>query len=290
MVRCMYSRSSKGLRVSLRLAGAGAAGGALVLGALVVGEGTAGAASGTPATNLQCGSVVTRSITLNGTLTCRSLEFAPDISIGAPGVTLNLGGHTIFSGGFSEAVLVDGEADVTVTNGGEVGDVFSAAVYAESSPHLTVSHLAVSDNITSIDLTGDAHATVVDNSIDGGVYGIEAYGVSTSTVSGNATLGVDTGIYSEDSTATSFSSNTLTGGTYGFSGSSTSRSEISGNLASGNSVDGIYLDAAAGSGNLVSANRTESDGEYGVYATTKVSGVDFDQGDGYGCFNVVCIP
>jgi parallel beta-helix repeat protein len=265
LVRIGRNNSSPHVRPSIRFASGAALATVFVLGTLVFGEFGAGAA---PATNLHCGSVVTSSVTLNGTLTCRSYGFIDDLIIGATNVTLNLGGHTIFAGEFTYAIYVDGHSNVTITDGSESGEFITIGVLAEHANHFTSTRLSIFDNIYGIIVTTQNHASVTNNTVTDGEYGVFTDDVSTSTISRNNVRTTDYGVDSESSQSTTFSSNT----------------------SDDNSTDGFYIDNAAGSADVVSDNRADDNGEYGFYATNRVAGgANIDVGDPDRCHNVTCI-
>lgn len=255
------------VRRALRVTGAGAFVVAAGAGSLALGAAGAGAA---PATSLTCGSVVTSTTTLTHTLTCRSYE-GDDLTIEASGITFNLGGHTIVSHSSETgvAIEVDGGSHVTVTNGHVV--TAWTGVVATGTTYLTITHVGISDPVFYTDdygfvLFGDSHLAVTDDVVTGGTEGVSGEHVSTSSISSNT---IDDSLL------------------LGFNVFNFSHTTISANTVSDSGGDGIFL--ATPAADTVSGNRVEYDADYGVYATTRVSGVNIDVGTPDHCYNAVCI-
>jgi Periplasmic copper-binding protein (NosD)/Right handed beta helix region len=97
----------------------------------------AGPASAQPA----CGDVLTQDTTLTGDLDCRDGDLRPALTVGAPGITLDLGGHDVWNDG--EVVRNQGHDNVTIRNG---------AVHGSNPPvHL----IGVSGNtVRGLEVTG----------------------------------------------------------------------------------------------------------------------------------------
>jgi hypothetical protein len=285
-------RSSGDVRLRLRFLCAGTLGTVLVLGSLALGEATAGA---TPATNLHCGSVVTSSTTLNGTLTCKAYDGLGDLEIEAGGVTLNLGGHTIVAHSSEGGVGVydNGHFDVTVMNG-KIETAFTGVVAVDVT-HFTAEDLTVSaatrDDDFSFNLEDGIHLIIMDNTIRNQDEGIDADDIGTSTISNNTMRTSDFGIDVDDLQSTTFSSNTLNNSSdYGYYGRDTSKVALKDNVANNDHVDGVFITNTSASGELVSGNRADDDGTYGFYAANRVAGGgNIDVGDPKRCHNVTCV-
>ena len=112
-----------------------------------------------PAIGAVCGTTIMQSIVVQADETCAS---GNGITVGADGVTIDLGGHTLRGSGSSTPVGIDTGAfsGVTIKNG--VVGVFGLGIV--STP--PGAHLRLS-GVTSIDNAGDgAHIGAIDISID----------------------------------------------------------------------------------------------------------------------------
>lgn len=234
---------------------------------LATGTGPAGAA----ATTLSCGSTVTASVTLTHTLTCQTYGGAA-LTIGAPGVTLNLGGHVIYSHPFDgTGVYVRDESHVTITNGLIV--TAWTGIAAQGVTWLTVSHVSVTASTRpytddfGFEVEEVSHATISGNTVTGGTLGFAGSYLYTSTISGNTFDGA---------------------GQKGIDVTGLFHSAVSSNAVIHSAGDGIYVGDRVTDG-TVSGNRVEYDSGYGVDSQEKVPGVNLDPGTPDGCINVVCI-
>jgi parallel beta-helix repeat protein len=85
----------------------------------------------------ECGSTVTSSVTLTGDLDCSETSGGPALTIGADGVTLDLGGHSLVGSddeGSGQGVIDNpGFDDVRVTNGTIIASDLIAVRYAGTS-------------------------------------------------------------------------------------------------------------------------------------------------------------
>ena len=187
----------KGRRVVYLVAGVFAVAGVLLL------AGPAGAARqahATAATNVACGDTITASITINGDLDC-SAYTGPALTIDQPGVTLNLGGHTITgnSGGSSDTVVL---ADDTCAYGGQCNNE-------------TVTNGTITGGYDQIDFWGQndtASNLTLTDAADIGVYLNYA---TNALVSGNTITGAgEEGIYGEYGSSNVIDSNVLKDDTY----------------------------------------------------------------------------
>src|SRR5260221_10293181 len=89
--------------------------GLLAAAGLLIGVGQAGARS----SSLICGDTITRNLVLTGDLDC-SAAGTDGLHVGASGITLDLGGHTITGSGGGAGqygIVSDGYNRVTITNG-----------------------------------------------------------------------------------------------------------------------------------------------------------------------------
>jgi hypothetical protein len=284
MARSASNRFAADVRLELRLLYAGTLGAAMVLGCLVLGEPNAGAV-----TNLSCGSIVTTSVTLNGTLTCRSYA-GYDIEIEASGVTFNLGGHTIVGDrGVDEiGVYLDGYANVTITNGTVETDY--GAVYAEDAADFTARGLTVSSDDVGIWLYSTGHALVTGNTGIHDTYGALGEYVGTSTLTDNVLRTSVYAIFGYYSQSVIYAGNTGDYSDFGFYSEFTQQIGFRSNTTNNNAIDGVYIEDAAESGDVLSGNRSDDNRSYGFYATYRVAGGgNIDVGDPDRCHNVTCV-
>ncbi|HTI27164.1 MAG TPA: NosD domain-containing protein [Kutzneria sp.] len=91
--------------------------------------------------NPACGSTILASVTLTADLNCAG----DALIVGAPGITVDLGGYSIIGAGIGTAITSSSAADVTVTNGVIRG--FAQGFYGFSSPRQTLTSLRISDGI-----------------------------------------------------------------------------------------------------------------------------------------------
>jgi len=238
---------------------------AVVLAATLSGAGPAGAAS--PA----CGDVLTADTTLTADLTCAGEALA----VAAPGVTLDLGGHTITGPGSRRgpatgvAVVAAG---VRVRNG-TIRDFGSGVTSSAGQTHVTglrlvgngLGALFVSDgnrfqgnllvgSSTGVRVRGDL------NLVDGNALRRTGTGVFTSgsenSVVGNSIVGdrdPDVGILASGRTRVSGNSVSGQPGAAGIFAAS-GITDVTGNRVFGN-LDGISIYSGTVSGNLVFDNR-----------------------------------
>jgi parallel beta-helix repeat protein len=106
-----------------------------------------------------CGEVITQSTTLTADLNCNFQ--GEGVTIGAPGITLDLGGHRIST--FGTAVRNPGYAGVTIRNGSITFD--TAGVVLIGATRNTVRDLAIDGLITGIELRNSDGNRVVSNNL-----------------------------------------------------------------------------------------------------------------------------
>jgi parallel beta-helix repeat protein len=231
---------------------------------LAVQAGTLILHSGLPAeaqaTNVVCGEVITTNRTLNGDLMNCSNH---GLVIGAPGITLNLGGHTIdgIDGANQFGILNSGHDNVTITNG-SVTDFLHGVVLRSDTRANRVQTLRLSSNSRGVVMeAGKANvitgnnvfantldgivvldtSTITNNTVTGNTnVGIGLLGGAGSVVSGNKTVSNDNiGIFANASaSATKFTNNVANSNSYGILSDDT-RATFTGNTANFNVNAGI---------------------------------------------------
>jgi hypothetical protein len=161
------------------------------LGILAASAVAAGPAAAQPVT---CGQVITKDTKLDSDLICDSSEAnrLPDaIVIGAPGITLDLGGHFVY--GYHFAIRNDGYDDVVVRNGRVAGDyetVHLADAERNTLRNLTLGGLTFAVrglDVNRLSLIGSRTGFVVGMSGDGIVVRDNAFtgGMATLRVGGD---------------------------------------------------------------------------------------------------------
>ena len=134
--------------------------------------------SGASALHVQCGDVITRSVKLDSDLTCP----AQGLIVGADGVKIDLGGHTLSGpgGGLGdepfEGVRADGRSDLLVRNGTIRGFITSVLLTATSSS--VVKDIAFRDGLDGILVQGGRNV-ISRNAGTAGFTGIHADGDSS---------------------------------------------------------------------------------------------------------------
>ncbi|HEX5858356.1 MAG TPA: NosD domain-containing protein [Microbacterium sp.] len=244
-----------------------------------------------------CGDTIMTDTVLTADLVCDGST--DGLIIGAAGVTLDLGGHTISGPGAyatpRAGVRVAQLSGVTVTRGTVSG--FQSGVVLDEAWGASVTKLAVVGNDQGINLAGggghrvaqntvsdngrdgirlglSARNTVTQNTVDGNVWGITvANGSSANVVSRNAVTGSEAvGLSSFDrTTGTVFSQNTVAGG-WGegiVTSDDTTSNTVSQNKSIANGGTGIRVANA-----LVVKNTATDNGGQGIVA----SGVSSDGG------------
>ena len=147
-------------------------------------------AHATAATNVACGGTITASITINGDLDCSSTS-SPALTIDQPGVTLDLGGHTITGNSGYPVVVADDTCayggqcnNETVTNGTITGGEYQVEFWGQND---TASNLTLTDAAsTGVYLHYTTNALVTGNTITGaGSEGIYSEYGSSNVISSN---------------------------------------------------------------------------------------------------------
>jgi len=246
---------------------------ALVAGLVLVFGNAASGRSTTIFTVPACNSTIVQNTTLTGDMTCSASANA--LTIGAPGITLNLNGHTITGNGSYACVYDDEYNNVTITGGTFAG--CDEGAYIEYSSGVTVSNTKSSGSTTvSYGVYSDYSSIAVKGNswVDPADYGIyteydagdtvtkntvtftsttNAYGFadedgngntfSTNTVTG-PTGGSSYGFWSYEANNTRFISNSATGGEYGYYAECDEYGTVyvNGNVSDSTSSDGFYVE------------------------------------------------
>ena len=255
--------------------------------ATVAGLVVAGGAFAAPvsaASTIGCGSVVTTSVTLTQDLNCGSTS-RNLLSIGANGITLDLGGHTISGneGGISNAGFdnvtirngtVNSDFPVMLTNGsngnhlsnlnGDTAD--GEFIWVQNSQGTLIDDLPNPEEIGgwAVELDNCTGATVRNGTEDG----VLLRNTSNSTISGNTfTDGNGVDVSGSKNTITNNVINREQGDGISVSGT--------GNIVSGNDVDTSYRGieiAAPASNTLVSGNTVINTQDFGIGVDSGTTG------------------
>ena len=105
---------------------------------------------------VSCGQTITQNTTLEADLNCSE---TPGIVIGAPGITLDLGGHSVYSG--SVSILNHGYDDVTIENGSV--EVNTVGIRLQGVHGNVVRHIDLSGLQNGIELTDSDANRIVAN-------------------------------------------------------------------------------------------------------------------------------
>jgi parallel beta-helix repeat protein/adhesin HecA-like repeat protein len=147
---------------------------ALLVVAALCGVG-AGSASAAPVT---CGQAITQNTRLDSDLNCFGTGVQAALFIGADGITLDLGGHTISS---SRSIINDGHDNVTIRNGTLDND---DGPLIQNASGTRLRELRFQGIVTGLDLSGSDHTDVRRSEFAGAVLWMRD-GSSWNTVAGN---------------------------------------------------------------------------------------------------------
>jgi parallel beta-helix repeat protein len=191
-------------------------------------------ASSASAAPVSCGEVITDDTTLESDLSC-SGEFPADgIIIGAPGITLDLGGHRVYADRFP--ILNEGHDDFTVRNGSVAGGEYGSSIHIVGADRNQIEDMVVEGFQAGVFLVDSERARVVSSEFrDVGV--IAADGSNQTTVRGNSLRGREAFITAADSSHNRIRANEITG------------------------TDGPPIGLSNSNGNLIARNTTVSDFE-----------------------------
>jgi parallel beta-helix repeat protein len=241
------------------------------------------------ATNATCGQVITASKTLNGDLLNCSRH---GLVIGASGITLNLGGHTIDGVDVApqSGIVNPGFDNVTITNGSVKDFTYGVDLHSDARNN-RVQSLRVSSNQYGVVMTvGKANIITGNNvfaNIEVGIFVADTNTITNNTVTGH----IKTGIWVQSGAGSVISGNkAVSNGDIGIlASSSASGTKFTNNIANGNGY-GIQSDDTT-------ATLTGNTANFNVNAGIKgVPGVNDggdnrarDNGDPRQCYMVACL-
>jgi parallel beta-helix repeat protein len=114
-----------------------------------------------PAQPVQCGQVITQDVKLEADLSCSGAPEETALTIGAPGITLDLGGHEISTA--REGVRNEGHDDVTIRNGTIVSE--SGSVLLSGVSGNVIRNVAVRGLVRGISLEDSDHNRIISNEL-----------------------------------------------------------------------------------------------------------------------------
>jgi len=244
------------------------------------------------ATSFSCGMSVTSNFTLTADENCSGYG----IYIEAPGVTVNLGGHTLTGDGSTGYGVEADYGNDTVTNGIITSFQYGVVDYGNGDK---VTNTQIDDSVYDGIWADGNNSTFSGNYLlANGESGILNYYESGGSdmnnwLESNATYG----IYSEYATGLTISGNkALNTGSGGYGYVVYGTGKVTGNVANGNAVDGFWVDGNTSGFTPtinVSGNRAAFNGGYGfdVPAGGAVDGggnVVQANGNSAECLNIVC--
>jgi parallel beta-helix repeat protein len=215
-----------------------------------------------PLRNVACGDTIAESSRIGNSL----FDCPGDgLVVGAPGITIDLGGHRIDGSDAADSAGIDntaGHARVTIRNG--VVSNFVDGVALVNAADNAVEGLRVFGSDSGIRLAGATGARIRGNDLHGNVIGIDVEPGSNGNTflandaSGNA---ID-GVYVE-ANENVFTGNTTAGnGTYGFEIFTANDNAFRNNVSNGNDSNGFTIDVDA-SRNVFRGNRSIGNGADG---------------------------
>ena len=217
-------------------------------------------ASAAPAQALTCGSVVSTDVRLTADLTgCED----NGLVIGAPGITVDLAGHTIegLGSGYARAgVFNELHPDVTVTGGRISGFAFGVQGY--QAPGGTYDRLEVRDTIDAISLEDSDDSEVHASHLHHNRSGIDMRQTDRSRFVGNVVRENETqGVIDRASVGNTFARNVVAAN--GFDGIQLEDSDdatVDKNVFLANGIDGLYAVAGADRLRLTGNTAIRNDG------------------------------
>jgi large repetitive protein len=216
-------------------------------------------AIGVPSASAQpvsCGQVITQNTTLDADLYC-DVPGQPTVRIGADGITLDLGGHTL--GANHTAIVNDGHDRVTIRNGTVLAD--DGAVVLNGADHNRLHDLTLRGLYQGFVLTDSDHNTISSNTLPG--IGILVLGGSDdNTIAGNTITSGEGFIWLTDANRNRIVRNVVDGTDGPAIQLTTShRNRIAGNHVAVNFWRGMYLDRS--DRNELVENLNSTGGPYG---------------------------
>jgi parallel beta-helix repeat protein len=209
-----------------------------------------------------CGETITESIRVaNPLLDCPG----NGLVVGAPGITIDLGGHRIDGIGGGTGIDGSGGHDRVAIRNGIVTD-FADGIRFSAVEGLEVTGARVAGNVAGIHLVAASRSELRGNVAHGNQAGIHLETESNENVlTGNDASGntID-GFFVVESAGNAFAQNVASAnGTYGFEIFGSDGNSFRGNVANGNANNGFVIDDGA-SGNLVKGNRFVGNLEQGI--------------------------
>jgi parallel beta helix pectate lyase-like protein len=215
-------------------------------------------APGAAAAQPTCGQVVTQSITLEANLVCPDGP-APALVVGAPGITIDLGGHGIsgdlnVGGGVGIGIDGRGGHDGVRIRNGTIGG-FGRGIVLRDASSTRMRDLAVSGvGSTAITIEGGAGNAVVESEVRARSTGIAVTGSNGMRVARSAVAAFFfTAIELNGSSDGAIVDNTLGRDATGAVVVAGSGNRVAGNIVRGALVGG-HITVAAGTGNVVDHN------------------------------------
>ena len=220
-----------------------------------------------------CGDTLTASTTLTADLDC-SAYAGTALTLGKNGITLNLGGHTLWgptgSDGYT-GVDNDGHKNDVIKNGTIAN--FTYGVYLDAAIDSTVKNLTIAAEVADTSDYGVEQYGGVGNIIDhltitDAYYGLYLYDAAETTVTSNHITGAGYGVYLE------YESNDMLAGNYaeysyaGFYDDYSSHQVYQGNNANGtpdSGTYGFYFDCDDYGWVKALNNTTKGNSSYGMY-------------------------
>jgi parallel beta-helix repeat protein len=199
---------------------------------------------------VSCGQTITATTTVSNDLTDCSGD---GLVIGANGVVLNLGGHTIDGSGSDTGIANNGFDNVTIQNGTLTGFLDGVSVGNDANANKLLT-LRVHDNA--------GVGIIVEGSSDNAV------------ISGNTAYANTAGIHVLDSAAAQLTTNTTSGNDAGIILSETTGAILTGNKAISNGITGVTVNSASSATQLKTTTASSNDlnGIDVQDATAKISG------------------
>ena len=221
-----------------------------------------------------CGDTLTSNTTLTADLDCSGYS-GTALTLGAKGITLDLGGHTLWgpTGGQDNLTGVDtgGYNKVTVKHGTIAN--FTYAVYEDGSLDSTFKKLTITGDPADsddygFDMSYGVGNTITSNHISGVYYGLYLYGGADTTVSSNHITDAGYAMYAEYESDDHFTGNYAEYSYAGFYDDYGSHQTYKGNTANGGPGSGsygFYLDCDDYGWVHFTNNVSKGNSSYGVY-------------------------
>jgi parallel beta-helix repeat protein len=218
-----------------------------------------------PVRKVSCGETITASLRLaNSLLDCPG----DGLVVGAPGITIDLGGHRIDGVGAANGDTVGirnepGHAGVTIRNG-LVTQFYDGVrlVYAASN---SLSALRLLQNDTGIRLVSSDRNEIrgcVATDNDNG-FSLEALSRGNAFVENEASGNDYDGFYVEESSGTFTANTAAANGSYGFELYTAQGAVLKGNVVRANQSAGIVIDLDS-TDNVLKGNRSSGNGTHGI--------------------------